>query len=262
MIHGDALEAVKRLYGFDSWAGANALPHGLFVQNYRFGEPVPGWQLLSATEVPALGGYPAMVQTTWRVASIAGESLVRVDIYECLSRMASHEFFLKLLGEVQVAVTEKVRSGGVGDVSYVAANSELAIFARANLVIFVSRAGSSRTPVVGAASSLDSDIVQEPKITIETAKAFAAVHEELVTGKVGEPVPLALPQAISAMKLAPGEAKPPTVKVFSDGGEATMESGALQFIPTRPGIASVRLYTIEQGSGAIAQRKVAMKVEK
>jgi len=116
----------------------------------------------------------------------------------------------------------------------------------------------------GAASSLDSDIVQEPKITIETAKAFAAVHEEIVAGKVGEPMPLALPQATTAMKagLAPGEAKPPTVKVFSDGGEATMESGGLQFIPTRPGMASVRLYTIEQGSGAIAQRKVAMKVEK
>src|SRR6185295_39759 len=158
MIHGDALEAVKRLYGFDSWAGANALPHGLFVQNYRFGEPVPDWQLLSVSEVPALGGYPAMVQTTWLVTSVAGESLVRVDVYECLSRLASHEFFLKLLGEVQVAVTEKVRTGGVGDVSYVAANAELAIFARANLVIFVSRAGASRTPVLGAASSLDSDI--------------------------------------------------------------------------------------------------------
>lgn len=243
MLNDESLAAIFQRFDFDRWKGTNALGRGLYVRNYRIPAPAPGWDLVRAWTVPSVEGSPPALQTIWRNPAAGPDALLRVDMYECASRVAAHEFMVRLLAEHQVGGVSRVAQGGIGDVHATAGAGATAVFARGNLVIFVTRAGRHGAPATQPiAATIDADIVAEPPTAAafapsapETAKAAAAPP------KAGDRIPLDIPPEVAG--------QPAMVKVFTDGGEVSNESGRLELIVDDPQTAAAHVYALPAEGG-------------
>jgi len=247
----EALNAVKKRFEFDRWAGTNTLRRGLFLQNYRLPESFGPWRLARVDRVPAEAGWPATLHTMWVDPQQQSETLLRVELHECRSRLAAHDFFLRLLAEQQLESFERVEQGPIGDVQFISASSELAIFARANVVLFIARAGAVSVAATQVAGSIDAHVVAEPAPAAGAVKIRRAAMAKVVA--------LASAPALD-VRIAGGGAEPPTIKIFSEGGEAESGAEGLRFVPNRTGPAKMTVYAIGAGSDAVAKKVVLVEV--
>jgi len=264
MLSAEAEEAVKRRFRFEEWAGTNVLGRGLFVQNYHL-PSLEGWRLASAVPVD-FPNYPPSLQTIWVDESGISEAVMRIDVYECASRLAAHEFLIHLLGEIQSAMHDTVDRGNLGDLTFIVRGGQAVMFTRANLTFFIARAGAVVTSPLPFGSRIDADVIEEP-VQPFMAMAIGAAEEEgggvRIEVRVGEPVTLDLPidaappPDITAMAVplsplagaamgavAAAHATKPTVKIFSSGGEARLEKGRVAYVADQPGVWPLSIYVI------------------
>ncbi len=249
MLTPEAFAVAAQRFDFERWAGGNALGRGLFVRNYRIPLLRSGWELVRAWSVPATESSPPAMQTLWRNPAAGPEALLRVDVYECASRLAAHEQMLHLLGQNQMDNVTPVSEGEIGDVHATTTNGEMAVFARGNLVIFVARAGTQVMPATSVAEELDADIVEEPAELVQPAAEAAAVAS--VQRFTSRPTKAKKRRAVTvhkeAIEVTPGE--PVMVKVFTDGGDPVLQDGRIELHATQAGVAKAVTYEIGAEGG-------------
>jgi len=97
---------------------------------------------------------PTAIHAMWRHDE-AGNELLAVDVFECVSVKAAHDQLIETLGEMESAAVER-RSGknAIGDVSF-GLNDTMVLFARSNLVVLFRNAGRTVVKVGAIARSFD-----------------------------------------------------------------------------------------------------------
>ena len=159
-------DQLEQQHQYGEWRGRSALGPGVFVQGFAFaGRELPSWQLQRAERKP---GPPPRTTALWRRPSGVGslneeddagvaEVLLRVDVYECGTVDAAHDYVIELLGDFQATEIRRRAQSPVGDVAF--GTPLVLLFARANVVVLVRNAGRRVVEVVSAARELDAHLM-------------------------------------------------------------------------------------------------------
>jgi hypothetical protein len=191
MIEESYIAALKRRYDFDAWAGTSRTVGDLHIFNFDFtggdlhifnfdfaGDELPGYvmqrvkrssseekrpgqpqvQVARQQQGKILQGEPPRAMQQLKSFWESGDSpLVNmsVDVYECGSRAAAHEWLINVLGGFQLAQLSRCTEIEVGDVAFAVPTFATLLFARANVVALVRNAGLRVVKVTEIAQALD-----------------------------------------------------------------------------------------------------------
>lgn len=270
----DAIAAIKKRFSFDEWFNFNGLAEGLFVKNYFFSPLLmAGWTPHRTLAAERSGGAIA-VQSIWRGRSGDPEELLRLDFFECPSRGQAHENVPQILRQFQAPDVERLAEGTVGDVAFARDPEASVVFARANLVFLVSRAGRRAVDAAAIGRRLDEHLTARPEAGLLPTTAAAAAPPPRIRVSVG--VPAAGPAVAAAAgeaatgardrpwRVAPGVAAPLHVDVQDEGeepsllrffvsdGEVRREKEQLVFVPSEAKVARLTVVA-EHREGAVYQ---------
>jgi hypothetical protein len=228
---GSHMRKLKEQYAFEEWGGRSTLGRGLFI--WRFGladGDLPGWipQRVQVIEPP---GMPRVLRSVWSPEAGGTGALLAVDIYEADSREAAHELILQLLANSQAPTVERTAEAPVGDVTFRDPSGAMVIFARANLVVMVRKAGQLTVPVEETARALDATLVGgtgRAGAASDAASPADPAPVALGTSGPGETVPLRLDAPAGAGGAGPAS----WYRIHADGGEVVRQDGELLFRPT------------------------------
>lgn len=241
-----AIERVKQHHEFRSWAGRNKLDESLFVRNYFLSERgIPGWELQRVKEINA-EGIPRCIQSLWTAPQEGSESLIRLDVYECESRAAAHDLLIQILTLFQSPLVARREDLQMGDVTFASPGGANSVFARANIVFVVSRAGRREFSVREFARSLDEQLISKPERSAANIRRAGAPKIRLAMAAVDGEASGSID--VETMNLA-GE--PMCLKFFSSSGEVQAEQGRIVYKATGAGPPAITVYAIDQeGRGA------------
>lgn len=244
-----ALQRVKDSFAYERWRGRNTLDEGLFVRGYAIRpDLLPGWRL--HRQVPLSEDGPVRAtRSIWMREPADPDALLRVEVYECESRAEAQELAVQLLANFQspfVALREDLR---LGDAAFMSRDQGAVVFARANLVFVVARAGRKPVPVLEVADQLDDDLTQPPGTPAPPRRSVRGVVARALTAAA----PAAAMEA-DAVEKAP-EPRAETRRYFSRAGEVRAEGARLVFDRTDEGKPDIRVVT-RGAEGAEAVRSV------
>ncbi len=149
-------ERLKERHRFSEWTGRTSVSKERRVEHLAFtGRELPGWaferaQRLRGAEPPRLTGF-------WRRGT--SEAVLRVDVFECSSVDAAHEYLIDALDEFQSSGMRRWTEAGFGDVAF--GTDTVALFARGNVVVVVRNAGGDVTSVTAAAQAIDALVLRQ-----------------------------------------------------------------------------------------------------
>ena len=248
----DAVEALKARHDFSSWAGRIRTRERILVRNLAFRAGVaPGWELVrqERREVP---GLPACTESFWKSPRGPG-SLVRVDSWECDSALAAHEFLMHLLTHYESPLVDRRDDIDIGDVTFAPPGAAALLFARANLVIGVTRASQVEEPVTDLARRFDEDAIARPEADEAMSRAASAAVESVAPAVVER---VAGGQFRMRLDVAPRADN--TVKVFAEPGDLRVERGQIVYQPESGSEPTVTVYDIDP-EGRAARRVVRLE---
>ncbi len=155
MIDRTQRDLLKERYRFIDWAGRSELPKDRQLRRFAFaGDELPGWTLERAARQDA-GPAPPRLTSFWRRG--ASKTALRVDVFECASADAAHEYLVEALGEFQSTAIGRRTDVKLGDVAF--GTDTVALFARANLVVLVRNADREVVSVTAIAQAIDALVV-------------------------------------------------------------------------------------------------------
>lgn len=248
------LDPLKERYDYKEWYGRNTLDESLLIWNYTFtGDEFSDWKLSRSQEIQT-PGWPPAIQTLWQSVKEEAGALMSITLYQAGARSEAHEFLVQLLGEFQFPNLARLEPGQPGDVAFTPPGETTALFARANLVILMQNGGADIVPMVPLAIRLDKILSRCPEPVEKQVKPkiqhFSSPTEDL---KSGVAVPL-------DFEVVDPLGRPIWYMIFSSSGEFRLESGKLEYLPTRVGSHRLRLCAINPNRGA-AQEELTINVE-
>jgi hypothetical protein len=151
-------ERLKERHRFAEWAGRTSESKERRVGQLAFtGRELPGWALERA-ERPQ-GAEPPRLTSFWRRGT--SDAVLRIDVFECGSVDAAHEYLIDALDEFQSSGMGRRTEAGFGDVAF--GSDTVALFARGNVVVVVRNAGREVTSVTGVAQAIDTFVLSLSK---------------------------------------------------------------------------------------------------
>lgn len=249
---------LKKRYEYASWEGRKTLDENLFVRNVILPEDIlPDWQLQRIQRVSApllpkgaakLGAQmpeplPPMIQSLWSHRRDPSRASIKVEIYECTSTAAAHEFLVRVLGEYQLPEITRQDELSVGDIAFADPNQRVLAFARANLVHVIGNAGKELRPVAEIARRLDQELIRKPDIPAEGFNALAPEVEFRRVQAKTSPVKIGTQVDLEVNVVAPA-GQEPMYKFFSRSGEIQVENERLEFLPRRIGEQDIEIFAI------------------
>lgn len=258
------LEYLKQHHEFEAWCGCNTLKENLFIWNYFLsGSEFPGWQIHS-NQPMTVPGWPRFIQSTWRHHEGDIETVLRVDVYECASRVKAHEFLLQLLGQFHLPNVELQEKIAVGDVAFSSPGDAVILFARANYVLLVSNAGRELVAANEVARPFDTELYSKPK-KVEGVKVVPEIGRFRASGtevRVGEGVLLEL--EVSDMRdsktserqergIPAHLERPLCYKFFSRSGDVFLKEGRPFYKPGSAGAQEVKVFAINADRGTASK---------
>lgn len=238
----ESLNHLKQRHDYDSWRGINTLDEELFIWHFVLcGDEFPGWRALriQALESP---GSPPYITSIWQGPDEDKEQLLNVDVFECASRLAAHQWLLERLGEFMSPLIERREDFQIGDIAFAGPEGTQILFARANLVVSMSNGGADLVQVNDLASTLDNRFIQRPDNT-----GLKVISEIL-------PPDFALSDGTASAPIAPGPLGSPEgkrwYKLFSASGEIANDGNQLRYASTTAGPHEVTTFSAVCGSGA------------
>ena len=104
-------------YAYNEWRGTNTLAENLFIwQFFLVGGEFPGWRNDHLQTLPART-RPSTIRSIWERPDHAREILLGVEIFECPSHLAAHEFLRQRLPEYHLPLLTR-QEIGIGDVAF------------------------------------------------------------------------------------------------------------------------------------------------
>lgn len=147
-------DALKERHHFREWAGKSTVPGDRAVRNFTFmGNELPGFRLDRVDRREA--AQPPRLTAFWRRGET--QAVVRVDVFECASSEAAHEYLIDALNEFESAGIGRRTDMNFGDVAF--GTDSVALFARGNLVVLVRKATPQPEPVTPIAQAIDTIIL-------------------------------------------------------------------------------------------------------
>jgi hypothetical protein len=147
-------DALKERHRFREWAGRSAAPVGRDVRKFAFtGDELPGFRLDRVDRREE--AQPPRLTAFWRRA--ATQAVVRIDVFECASVNAAHEYLIDALNEFESAAIGRRTDVTFGDVAF--GTDSVALFARGNVVVLVRKATPQTEPVTPIAQAIDTVIL-------------------------------------------------------------------------------------------------------
>ena len=257
-MHDQALQQLKQRHGFQQWSGRNTLAEGLFILGLvPRAIQLPGLRLERSQRVPTRGDE-VHYQSVWTDAAGAPGVLVRLDLHSCPSRAAAHELIARLLGGFESPVMARDDTLAIGDVCFSGPGHGAVVFGRANLAIFIARIGTIPLSMVELARSVDGVLTEKPEVAEQQpSRAPAARSRRAAVPKV----------KVGSKKVLPASAEPEVpegerafAKIFSSGGEVSLERGRLVFAAERPGQAHVDAFVVGE-TATMAGTRTLLDVE-
>jgi hypothetical protein len=250
IIDEQVRQSLERRHGFESWRGERRLEDDLFIMRFFLtGLEFGGWQarLMQFIEPDEVVPWPRVSATL-----AAGEgAAVKLDVYECASRLAAHDFMLEALASFQLPRVGRIEEGqerGLGDVVFSTPRGTSVVFARGNLVVFVRNASRGATDVTPFARAFDEYLIAEPSETNETLTPQVEVPESLPPEGLTPDSPLPL-------RVVEAEPSAPRVwyKFFSPSGSVREREGTAFYRPEAADAPeeahSIRVYAVAPGDG-------------
>ncbi len=241
------LDRLKQHHGYEEWCGTNTLGENLFIWKlFLSGNEFPGWQAyrIRPVEVP---GWPPSTQSVWQRPGGGRDQRFRVDLFECASRIAAHEFLVERLGEFQTTLVARQEQAAVGDVAFAVPEDKDILFARGNVVLLVRNAGRDLVPITGIARLFDQDLASRPETPgAKVVPEIQRFHSAATDLKVGVSAPLDV-QASDPLD------RPLWYKFSSHSGEVLLEEGHLTYRPASPGPQAITVFAINANRGAARQ---------
>jgi hypothetical protein len=243
----------KKRFDFDAWRGVNTLQRNLFIWKVALaGYSLPRWTPVRVRPI-AVPGVPPYVQSVWRRTQGGTETLLRMDLYECASRVAAHEFLVQLVANFESPIVERRTAVRIGDVAFAGPPYPWLAFARANLVALLRNAGPVPVQVESAARDLDDDLTSEPTATpaapqVPTITRFATKTKP----KKGATVSLDV-DAIEA------PATPQWYKIFSEG-EVHVRNKRLVYTASNAKTQNLVLFAVLANRAAAARKVLQLKL--
>jgi hypothetical protein len=155
-LHPEQRKLLERQHDFAQWQGADATD-AKTIRNFALkGDELPGWALLKSRRNDALD--PPRLDTFWRPAEGASETLLGIHVIERPTVAAAREALLGVLADVQSAAIVRRTDLPIGDVLF--GQELMLVFARGNLVVMVRNAGPKVVPVVETAQTIDAVVVR------------------------------------------------------------------------------------------------------
>jgi len=146
-------DALKERHHFREWAGQSAAGDRA-VRNFTFtGNELPGFRLDRVDRREA--AQPPRLTAFWRRGET--QAVVRVDVFDCASSDAAHEYLIDALNEFESAGIGRRTDMNFGDVAF--GTDSVALFARGNLVVLVRKATPQPEPVTPIAQAIDTIIL-------------------------------------------------------------------------------------------------------
>lgn len=147
-------DVLKERHRYSEWAGRSTAPSDRSVRNFMFtGDELPGHHLdrVDRREAP----QPARVTAFWRRSDT--NAVVRIDVFECATLNAAHDYLIDALNEFESAAIGRRTDVSFGDVAF--GTDSVALFARGNLVALVRKATPQTEPVTDIARMIDAIIL-------------------------------------------------------------------------------------------------------
>jgi hypothetical protein len=231
------LDYLKQRHAYETWRDRNTLEENLFIWRFFLsGDEFPGWHA-HRIQPMASSQWPPHIKSIWQRPGGKKEELLSVDVYECESRIAAHEFLLQLLDQFMSPLVQRREEIEVGDVAFAGPEDTQILFARANLVLSLGNAGSDLIPVSDIARQFDEQLINRPKTT-----GLRVISEIL-------PPDFTLLQDGVNAPLAVGPLGPPELKrwykIFSRSGEVYQERGQLVYRSTSAETHEVTVFSID-----------------
>jgi hypothetical protein len=149
-----AREALKQRHRYNDWAGKSTAPRDRGALKFTFsGDELPGLRLervdrRDRDQPPRLTVFSRRGDTP---------AVVRIDVFECASTDAAHEYLIDALNEFESAGIGRRSDATFGDVAF--GTDSVALFSRANLVVLVRKATPQTEPVTPIALAIDALIL-------------------------------------------------------------------------------------------------------
>ncbi len=245
--------SLETRYAFPEWNGQTRLDDDLFIWKFFMnGEEFGGWKPHYVRFVAPDEDTPwPHVAATLVAAGEGPQAVLNVEVYECASRLAAHDFLLESLAGFDLPRVERVEGQGIGDVAFGTPTRTVILFARANLVVFVKNSSREAVNVEPFARALDGYLIAEPP-EAETVEALAPQIEVPESMPETPPTPeTPLPLRIRADE--PGRSRV-WFKFFSRSGSVRQKEGAAFYRAGESAAGeaeshSFRVYAVAPGEG-------------
>lgn len=241
------LEYLKRHHAYERWRDSTSLDENLFIWKFFLGgNELPGWHVVRIQPNEKAAWSPS-IESMWQRNDEGGEELLNLNIFQCPSRMAAHEFLLQLLSDFQSTRVARKEQIEVGDVAFGGPEDTFLLFTRANLVLLMRNAGRELISITEIARHFDRDLVSKPEtMEVKVAPEIRRFYSPAIKFQVGVNVPLEV-EAFDPLK------RPLWYKFFSRFGEVLLEEGRLVYRPTIAGSQEVILFAINANRGSASQ---------
>lgn len=138
----ELLKVLIKKYDFDPWKEAMEESHLFIWKFFVSGLEVSDWKLERLLVPKTSGKMPAIIQSFWKSL---GQSVLRVDIFECSSFARARSFLLEVLGDFETKGMKRrdhfpsktEEENIIGDVLFVDPIEKTLLFARGNMVFLV-----------------------------------------------------------------------------------------------------------------------------
>ena len=150
------LDFLKERFGYKTWDGSSDIVKGAVIQNLTLSEVLfPDLAPGRIREIDPRDGT-RLLRASWSTADEKNHG-VSADIRECESVEKARYIVLELLGNLQGPGVKRMDTP-IGDVSFGAASSQFAIFARGNIAVYIRTIGDIETTVEEYARTLDKEL--------------------------------------------------------------------------------------------------------
>lgn len=249
----ECLKRIKHKIEYDTWCGRSTLSESLFIYKYFMtASDIENWQLHRQRPID-VSGLPHCIQSMWRDPNGDPEVLLRVDIYECDSHMAAHEFLVHFVSQFQTTEVYRRDDVRIGDVVFIPISEQAVLFIRANLLVFLADAGRTRAPLIKLARDFDDALIDKPDRSALAAASHAlrisVVENTLHEGGV-IPVKLEIEER--------GE-QAFYYRIFCSSGEMLIKQGQLSFQASVEGSPTIDIYATGE-AGGIAHQQLNLTV--
>lgn len=241
------LAHLKKYYKYQQWRGRNTLAENLFIWKFFLsGNEFPNWHA-HKIKTKQIKDWPSSIKSIWQSDRDKNERLLRVDVFECISRDAAHNFLLSLLGEFQSPLILTAGELGIGDISFTVQNGTSILAARANIVFRFASVGPQRETVGNIARKFDVNLLSKDKK--ESARVFPEIlrfDTEVKESRVDVSQPLNV-EAQDPLN------RPLWYKFFSPFGEVLLEDNQLVYRPSKAGSQTITAIVFNADGGMARQ---------